>query len=261
MAVGAVGALRRVKGAIQAAELVLRHSSHTLLVGEQAADFALAMGCDGPSDLTTDRSAGLWSAWTTQDCQPNFWKDVEPDHSSQCGPYAPKTGAPSGDLAAEQQESRGVHRNVGPGNHDTISMVAIDENGSMAAGGSTNGLTFKIPGRVGDTPIPGAGVYVDSDVGGCGATGDGDIMMRFLACYQVVESMRQGQTPLEAAEDAIARIVRKHPHFVGALFAVNKLGDHAGACNGWEFQYSVKTSLSEIVEIHTVLPSAKASVR
>jgi isoaspartyl peptidase/L-asparaginase-like protein (Ntn-hydrolase superfamily) len=78
-----------------------------------------------------------------------------------------------------ENESAAIELN----NHDTIGMVAIDSDGHIAAGTSTNGMTFKIPGRVGDAPIPGSGAYVDKDVGGCAATGDGDVMMRFLPWY------------------------------------------------------------------------------
>lgn len=79
-------------------------------------------------------------------------------------------------------------------------------------------------------------------------------MMRFLPCYQVVESMRLGMEPRVAAKDAISRITRKFPEFIGAIFAVNKRGVHAGACHGWTFQYSVKNPTMKDVEVFTVLP-------
>ncbi|KAM3388987.1 hypothetical protein ACQJBY_011244 [Aegilops geniculata] len=107
---------------------------------------------------------------------------------------------------------------------------------------------------VGDGPIPGSSAYGDDEVGACGATGDGDIMMRFLPCYQVVESMRLGMEPRDAAVDAISRIARKYPDFVGAVFALNKKGVHAGACHGWTFQYSVRNSSMQDVEVITVTP-------
>lgn len=124
----------------------------------------------------------------------------------------------------------------------------------IAVGTSTNGATFKIPGRIGDGPIAGSSAYADSDIDACGATGDGDIMMRFLPCYQVVESMGLGMEPRVAAKDAISRITRKFPEFVGAIFAVNKSGVHAGACHGWTFQYCVKNPSMKDVEVFTVLP-------
>jgi N4-(beta-N-acetylglucosaminyl)-L-asparaginase len=119
----------------------------------------------------------------------------------------------------------------GEGNHDTIPMLAVDASGSIAAATTTNGLSYKIPGRVGDSPIPGAGNYAITGVGGCGATGDGDIMMRFLPCYQAVESMRLGLSPKDAAEDAIARIRETYPEFSGAVITVDAEGNHAAATN------------------------------
>ncbi|KAG5066231.1 hypothetical protein JHK86_009962 [Glycine max] len=96
----------------------------------------------------------------------------------------------------------------------------------------------------GDGPIVGSSAYVVDEVGACSATGDGDIRIRFLPCYLVVESMRLGMERKLAAKDAIARIARKYPDFLGAIVALNKKGEHAGACHGWTFKYSVR-SLNE----------------
>ncbi|KAM7282213.1 N(4)-(Beta-N-acetylglucosaminyl)-L-asparaginase [Ixodes scapularis] len=94
--------------------------------------------------------------------------------------------------------------------------------------------------RVGDSPIPGAGAYADQEVGGAAATGDGDILMRFLPSYQAVESMRHGTDPTSACRDALHRIVRHHPQFVGALVAVAIDGTYGAACHGIEsFPFSV----------------------
>eukprot|EP00163_Fabomonas_tropica_P029498 TRINITY_DN6341_c0_g1_i1.p1 TRINITY_DN6341_c0_g1~~TRINITY_DN6341_c0_g1_i1.p1 ORF type:complete len:131 (+),score=34.27 TRINITY_DN6341_c0_g1_i1:429-821(+) len=105
---------------------------------------------------------------------------------------------------------------------------------------------------VGDSPVMGAGAYADSEVGGCGATGDGDTMMRFLPCYQVVQNMRAGMTPTQAAEDAIQRIAKYYPTFQGALVAVNIKGEHGGACNNWTFQYSLQTPSTNGVQVFSV---------
>ncbi|KAF6173721.1 hypothetical protein GIB67_039611 [Kingdonia uniflora] len=137
---------------------------------------------------------------------------------------------------------------------NTIDALVMDGIGHIAVGTSTNGATFKIPGRVGDGPIVGSSSYADTEVGACGATGDGDIMMCFLTCYQVVESMRLGMEPMVAAKDAISRIARKYPDFVGAVFSVDKNGIHAGACHGWTFQYSVRSPDMDDVQVFTVYP-------
>ncbi|XP_052174408.1 probable isoaspartyl peptidase/L-asparaginase 3 isoform X2 [Diospyros lotus] len=256
MEVGAVAAMRYVKDGIMAARLVMQHTKHTMLVGEQASAFAISMGLPGPTNLSSTESLEKWIIWKANACQPNFRKNVLP--ADGCGPYHPKGNVKLAqnnclmDNVAESVTLGSSH--VDRHNHDTISMAVIDKMGHIAVGTSTNGATFKIPGRVGDGPIAGSSAYADDEVGACGATGDGDIMMRFLPCYQVVESMRLGMEPGLAAKDAILRIARKYPDFVGAIFAVNRYGKHAGACHGWTFQYSVRSPEMEDVEIFTVTP-------
>ncbi|KAG6485569.1 hypothetical protein ZIOFF_054129 [Zingiber officinale] len=274
MEVGAVAAMRFVKDGIKAAKLVMDFTEHTLLVGEKASIFAMSMGLSGPTNLSSAESIEKWVKWKKENCQPNFRKNVIP--AKGCGPYHLHDNVLSvressckvselnngesnwfgdgNDLHSFERQFKFVNRH----NHDTISMAVIDKMGHIAVGTSTNGATFKVPGRqasgVGDGPIAGSSAYADSEVGACGATGDGDIMMRFLPCYQVVESMRQGMEPKHAAVDAISRIARKFPNFVGAVVAIDKKGVHAGACHGWTFQYSVKNSSMEDVEVFTVVP-------
>ncbi|XP_018676181.2 probable isoaspartyl peptidase/L-asparaginase 3 isoform X2 [Musa acuminata AAA Group] len=271
MEVGAVAAMRNVKDGIKAAKLVMDYTEHTMLVGEKASIFAISMGLPGPTNLSSSESIEKWVKWKENNCQPNFRKNVVPAKS--CGPYHVHYDSSS---ALERscglsREGSGERSLFGDGNHlqtpehksniisyhnhDTISMAIIDKMGHIAVGTSTNGATFKLPGRVGDGPIAGSAAYADDEVGACGATGDGDIMMRFLPCYQVVESMRQGMEPRHAAADAISRIARKYPDFIGAVFALNKNGVHAGACHGWTFQYSVRNSSMKDVEVFTVVPS------
>nr|XP_010919666.1 LOW QUALITY PROTEIN: probable isoaspartyl peptidase/L-asparaginase 3 [Elaeis guineensis] len=270
MEVGAVAAMRYVKDGIKAAKLVMEYTEHTLLVGEKASVFAISMGLPGPTNLSSPESIEKWIKWKENNCQPNFRKNVIP--ASGCGPYHLSNAASTAVENSCRLSKGRIDEGKWPGgnnllslesnsklinlhNHDTISMAVIDKvNGTYSVGTSTNGATFKIPGRVGDGPIAGSSAYADDEVGACGATGDGDIMMRFLPCYQVVESMRRGMEPEDAAADAIARIARKYPHFVGAVFALSKSGKHAGACHGWTFQYSVRNPSMEDVEIFTVVP-------
>ncbi|GFP80789.1 probable isoaspartyl peptidase/l-asparaginase 3 [Phtheirospermum japonicum] len=249
MEVGAVAAMRYVSDGIKAARLVMRHTEHTMLVGEQASIFAISMGLPGPANLSSQESIEKWINWKKNKCQPNFRKNVV--LIDDCGPYRPETMCLDTKTGGFDKSGSYV---VDRHNHDTISMAVIDKVGNIAVGTSTNGATFKIPGRVGDGPIVGSSAYADADVGACGSTGDGDVMMRFLPCYQVVESMRLGMEPKLAAEDAIGRITRKYPDFVGAVFAVNKNGVHAGACHGWTFQYSVRSPDMADVVVYTVVP-------
>ncbi|EPS60153.1 hypothetical protein M569_14648 [Genlisea aurea] len=248
MEVGAVAGMRYVSNGIKAARLVMEHTEHTLLVGEQASIFAISMGVPGPQNLSSDESIRKWLSWKGSNCKPNFRKNVVP--ADGCGPYRPVCGA----------DTRGGGK-FDRLSHDTISMAVFDRMGSIAVGTSTNGATFKVPGRVGDGPIAGSAAYADSEVGACGATGDGDIMMRFLPCYQVVESMRIGMEPKTAAEDVIRRIRRKYPDFVGAVFAVDRSGVHAGASHRWDFQYAVMSPEMDDVQVFTVRPQINVEVR
>lgn len=236
---GAVAALRRVKNAIGVARAVLEHTTHTLLAGDLATAFAVENGFT-EEDLTTEASEERCQAWREASCQPNYRINVSPDASTSCGPYTPLSQIP---LSWRRQAS-----------HDTISQITIHSDGSMAAGTTTNGASHKVPGRVGDGPITGSGSYVDGDVGGCGATGDGDIMMRFLPCYQAVENLRQGMTPTEAAEDAVARMVRKYPDVSSGLVVVDTEGNHGGAASGWTFTYAFRGGSMNETKVVTVQP-------
>ncbi|XP_042664070.1 N(4)-(beta-N-acetylglucosaminyl)-L-asparaginase [Tyto alba] len=222
MEVGAVADLRHVKNAIGVARKVMEYTKHTLLVGESASLFAVRMGFPY-EDLTTQKSLSMYSRWLNQSCQPNYWKNVVPDSSKSCGPYK----RPQKVTYKEEQtiSQRSVH------NHDTIGMVVIGESGTTASGTSTNGAAHKIPGRVGDSPIAGAGSYADSTAGGAAATGDGDIMMRFLPSYQAVEYMRTGTDPTVACQKVISRIQKYAPKFFGAVICANTTGSYGAACN------------------------------
>ena len=117
--------------------------------------------------------------------------------------------------------------------HDTIAMIGVDAAGVVVGGCSTSGLGYKMPGRVGDSPILGSGLYVDNEVGGAGATGVGENVMRYCGCFMIVEAMRHGMTPQEACEAAIRRIDRIDPLQLSELhinfIAVNKNGDVGAA--------------------------------
>nr|XP_020662364.1 N(4)-(beta-N-acetylglucosaminyl)-L-asparaginase-like [Pogona vitticeps] len=112
-----------------------------------------------------------------------------------------------------------------------ICMIVIGQAGSIAAGTSTNGANHKIQGRVGDSPIAGAGAYADSTAGAAAATGDGDVMMRFLPSYQAVEYMRTGMDPTMACKKVISRIQKYVPYFFGAVICANTSGSYGMSCN------------------------------
>ncbi|KAL0839356.1 hypothetical protein ABMA28_016091 [Loxostege sticticalis] len=243
MNVGAVGALRGIKDAISVARHVLEHTKHSFLVGELATQFAVEMGFHRET-LVTPQSKEMWKKWFNEDhCQPNFWMNVKPNPKKSCGPYSKQP-------SKKYDEDIEGHMKVDRYNHDTIGMVAIDKNGDVAAGTSTNGAKFKIPGRIGDSPIPGSGAYADNTVGGAAATGDGDIMLRFLPSFLAVEEMRRGSSPTSAARVAVERIVAYYPDFMGAVVALSKVGKHGAACHGiTSFPYVVHDTTQESYKV------------
>ncbi|GFN78223.1 N(4)-(beta-n-acetylglucosaminyl)-l-asparaginase [Plakobranchus ocellatus] len=235
LTVGAVGSLRRVKNAIGVARAVMDHTDHTLLVGDLATEFATEMGFKTES-LSTNKSQDMHESWEKNNCQPNFWKNVRPDPKKKCGPYSPKTS----NFSLKEWLWDRKSKSISPTNHDTIGMIVIDANAHVWAGTSTNGANNKIPGRVGDSPIMGAGAYASNTGGGAAATGDGDIMMRFLPSYRAVLEMEHGSSPATAAQIAMAPIALHYPDFNGALVAVNTTGHHGAYCHGFSwFSYSV----------------------
>ncbi|KAL1773243.1 N(4)-(beta-N-acetylglucosaminyl)-L-asparaginase isoform X1 [Sigmodon hispidus] len=221
MDVGAVGDLRRIKNAIGVARKVLEHTTHSILVGDSATKFAESMGFTS-ENLSTNASQALHSSWLSRNCQPNYWRKVVPDPTKRCGPYTPS------DIL---EQNSPTNKEVNVHGHDTIGMVVIHKTGQTAAGTSTNGLKFKIPGRVGDSPIPGAGAYADDVAGAAAATGDGDILLRFLPSYQAVEYMRRGVDPALACQKVISRIQKRYPKFLGAVICANVTGSYGAACN------------------------------
>ncbi|XP_077387320.1 N(4)-(beta-N-acetylglucosaminyl)-L-asparaginase [Festucalex cinctus] len=237
MEVGAVADLRRIKNAIGVARAVMEHTEHTMLVGESATVFAENMGFIA-EDLTTVKSLNIFTKWLKGNCQPNYRKNVFPNPSKSCPPYKPQVK-----LGPKKHSPTKIH------SHDTIGVIAFDQCGHVAAGTSTNGLTHKVPGRVGDSPIVGAGAYADSSAGAAAATGDGDLMMRFLPSYLAVELMRAGTDPSAACKMAISRIKRHYVDFFGAIICANTTGHYGAACNKvpglLQFHYMVSNGESD----------------
>ncbi|CAI5452786.1 unnamed protein product [Caenorhabditis angaria] len=228
MSIGAVANLHRIKDAAKVAWDVMKHTKHTLLVGESATKFAIQMGYK-EEDLSNNETK-LWiSDWKKANCQPNFWKNVEPNPASSCGPYKPITKLVEG-------TSENVGYDPTEVNHDTIGMVVRSSTG-FSAGTSSNGARFKIPGRIGDSPIPGAGAYA-TELGGAAATGDGDIMMRYLASFAVVQQIEIGTKPSRATLKVIGRILKDYPNFKGGIVAMDAKGRFGAACANFpKFQF------------------------
>jgi N4-(beta-N-acetylglucosaminyl)-L-asparaginase len=206
---GSVAFLQNILHPVSVARKVMEETPHVMLVGEGAQRFAAAQGFP-EQDLLTEESRRDWQEWL---------KDAKYD------PWSPPT-----DPAAGQT------------NHDTISMLALDGAGNLSGACTTSGLAYKMHGRVGDSPIIGAALFVDNEVGAACATGVGEEVMKTLGSFLIVELMRQGATPQEACEEGIRRIVRRHDRLddvqVGYL-AIDRRG-RVGAYDvqPW-FQYAV----------------------
>jgi isoaspartyl peptidase/L-asparaginase-like protein (Ntn-hydrolase superfamily) len=135
-------------------------------------------------------------------------------------------------------------RGVDTDSHDTIGLVALDSERNMASGCSTSGLAYKHPGRVGDSPLIGAGLYVDNDIGGANATGLGEEILKFCPCFLVVEYMRSGDSPMVACQKTIERIVQKKPQNSAVqigLIALNRNGEFGAASTERSFPYAIWT--------------------
>ncbi len=215
---GAVGALEGFKHPAQVARAVMQHTDHVFLVGEGAARFAREMGFP-QEELLTDRARDAWLRWRA-------------NLSSDDDYLSPKPPTDSGFGLLDAWE--------GARHHGTINCCALDEAGDLSGVTTTSGLSFKIPGRVGDSPIIGAGLYVDNDVGAAGSTGRGEAVIKSCGSMLVVEHMRRGLSPTDACLEALRRIVHLtveerlldedgRPNFNVNFYAVNRRGQHGAA--------------------------------
>ena len=202
--IGAVCALEDVVHAVSVARAVMEKTPHTMLVGAGARGFAVDQGFP-TQNLLTPRAEAAWREWL------------------RTAEYAPR-------INSENTDWRGTPG--GPGNHDTIGLLAIGADDRMAGACTTSGMAFKMRGRVGDSPIIGAGLYVDDEVGGCTATGVGEDVVRVAGSHSVVEAMRHGLDPTAACRSVIERLARLRGTRVAnsqvALLALDKRG-RAGA--------------------------------
>lgn len=209
---GAVASLEGIKNPSSVARLVMERTDHVLMVGRGALDFALSFGFQ-EEDLMTAKSRALWLEWRENRSQDDDWGP--PDH-----------------LADREEARLGGEPAF---TYGTVNVLAVDADGDVAGITTTSGLSWKIDGRVGDSPIIGAGLYVDNDVGAAGATGRGEDVIKSCASYFMVERMRSGRSPQEACEDALEMIRRRYeridsPYMPGEKFvALNREGDYGCA--------------------------------
>jgi N4-(beta-N-acetylglucosaminyl)-L-asparaginase len=225
---GAVACLEGIKTPSLVAMDVMKYTDHVLLVGKGAQRFAVSMGHD-LEDLLTERARRRWVEWRAAMSDRDDYLTPDESHEKVAGFVAPEA---YGDGMLDS------HDGVRPSG--TINCNAIDRDGNISGVTTTSGLAFKIPGRVGDSPIPGAGLYVDNDVGAAGSTGRGEAVIKTCGSHSVVELMRSGMSPVDACLEALRRIVRftvedrlldEHgrPSFGVNYYAVNKRGEYGGA--------------------------------
>ncbi|MBK0378988.1 N(4)-(beta-N-acetylglucosaminyl)-L-asparaginase [Mucilaginibacter segetis] len=210
---GSVGAIEYIAHPISVARMVMEKTPHVMLVGDGATQFAVENGFK-KEKLLTPESEKAWKEWL-------------------------KTAQYSPVMNIENQQ----HRPGGKYNHDTIGMLAIDAKGNLSGACTTSGMAFKMHGRVGDSPIIGAGLYVDNEVGGATSTGVGEEVIRNVGSFLVVELMRQGYSPEEACKAAVERIIKKKPETakkiqVGFL-AINKKGEYGAYAIQQGFSFAV----------------------
>ncbi|MFQ5926439.1 MAG: N(4)-(beta-N-acetylglucosaminyl)-L-asparaginase, partial [Terriglobia bacterium] len=207
----AVAGLKMIATPISVARRVLEKTTHTLLAGEGALRFAIAEGFN-PAQLLTPEALKRWHEWRANPHRRQYWRTSARQRSTtkDTEPPGSRLGEnPSGHLEAGSEDTHSMP--VGEAAADTITLVACDTCGNLAAGGSTSGLAWKLPGRVGDVSLIGCGIYVDNDVGAAGATGNGDEMIKFCTSLSIVERMRAGMSPQEACEDVLRWMLRKNP--------------------------------------------------
>jgi len=200
---GAVGALEGIKTPSEVAKLVLKYTDHIMLVGEGAKQFALSYGFK-EEDLLTPRSREIWLRWRANRGKDDDWLDVPDDEN--------------------------MVRSTG-----TINLNVINAAGDISSVTTTSGLSWKIPGRVGDSPIIGAGQYTDNDVGAAGSTGRGESNIMVCGAFLTVEHMRRGMAPTDACLETLRRVMAMtpvrlirpdgRPGFDLKFYAINKTGD------------------------------------
>jgi N4-(beta-N-acetylglucosaminyl)-L-asparaginase len=217
---GSVAALEHIVHAISVARMVMEKTPHVMLVGDGALQFALENGFK-KTNLLTPESEKAWKEWL------------------KTARYAPV-------MNIENKLYDKASPTRLPGNqynHDTIGMLALDAKGNLSGACTTSGMAYKLHGRVGDSPIIGAGLYIDNEIGGATSTGVGEEVIRNVGSFLVVELMRQGYPPEEACKEAVMRIIKKKPakakEIQVGFLALNKKGQYGAYAIQKGFSYAV----------------------
>jgi N4-(beta-N-acetylglucosaminyl)-L-asparaginase len=225
---GSVVCLEHIMHPISVARLVMEKTPHVMLAGDGALQFALSQGFR-KENLLTPASEKAWKEWL------------------KTSKYAPKANIEN-ELYKKQDDAP---MPGGPENHDTIGMLALDSSQNLSGACTTSGMAYKLHGRVGDSPIIGAGLYVDNEVGAATSTGVGEEVIRCVGSHLTVELMRQGRTPYEACKAAVERIAKRNPEKMKQIqvgfLALNKRGEYGAFALQKGFSYAVRNGSTDKV--------------
>ncbi|HYC52949.1 MAG TPA: N(4)-(beta-N-acetylglucosaminyl)-L-asparaginase [Gemmatimonadaceae bacterium] len=230
---GAVSALEDIATPAAVAKAVMDRTDHIMLTGAGAKRFALEMGFR-EQNLLTEETRQIWLRWRSRVNANDNWLDL-PDRGRSAVPPIQLPRVPDEDAYLHiDYDDAGI-----PYTYGTINMNAVTATGDIASVTTTSGLSWKIPGRVGDSPIIGAGQYCDNEVGAAGSTGRGEANIKVCGAFLAVEFMRQGMTPEAALVKVMERVIamterrlldaQGRPYFDLSFYAVNKRGEYAGA--------------------------------
>lgn len=266
---GGVACIEGVRTPSLVAKAVMDHTDHHLLSGAGAREFARAMGFTIEDDLNTDTSRRLWREWKRR-VDPEHWLDPngdarkpKPQHEKDPGDAAARGLAAGLSMVRDGLIPEGSF-------WGTTNCNGISPSGDICGVTTTSGLAWKIPGRTGDSPILGAGLYVDNEVGAAGSTGRGEANLYNLSSFLIVEALRRGLSPKDAGMEALTRIrantvearllnAKGNPNFNIRFFVLNKKGEYAGVAmyHAGETQYAVCTDNgAQALELEPLLPGS-----
>ncbi len=223
--IGAVAGLERIKHPVSVARKIMEKTPHVILVGAGAQQFAVENGFSLESTELSEDAKNAYAEWLKKS---EYKPVINIENKKQNGPFAPN------------------FFEDGTANHDTMGLVAMDTKGNLSGAVTTSGMAFKLHGRVGDSPIIGAGLFVDNEIGAATSSGTGEEVIRICGTHLVVEFMRQGYTPEMACKKAVQRIVNRDKVKAKTLqvgfLAMNKKGQYGAYAIQKGFVFSVKSN-------------------
>ncbi len=223
--VGSVACLKQIKNPVSVARKIMETTPHVMLVGEGAQQFALQNGYKLEEEKLSNDAEKAYKEWLLKS---EYKPQINIENKKHQGPFAPN------------------YFDDGTPNHDTMGLVALDTMGNLAGACTTSGMAFKMHGRVGDSPIIGAGLYVDNEVGAVTSSGVGEEVIKICGSFLVTELMRQGYSPKMACKKAIERIVKRDAKMAKEIqvgfIALNKKGEHGSYAIQKGFMYAVHSN-------------------